>query len=284
VRVTAVPGPPSVLGHLNPLRAARGLWARRELIVRLTLQEIGQRYQGSVLGVAWSLLTPAIMLTVYTLVFSVVFQARWGPAGTALAPGEFALTLFAGLLPFGLLAEVANRAPSLVLGAPNYVKRVVFPLEILPVVATGSAVVQSLIGFAVLLAAQLLLAGRLSPAVLLLPLAYLPLVLLVLGLGWTLASLGVYLRDIGHAVSVATHVLLFLSPVFYPVEAVPGALRSLLHANPLTTVLDGFRRVALWGMLPDWGPWASLTLVSAAIALAGHAWFMQTKKGFADVM
>jgi lipopolysaccharide transport system permease protein len=269
---------------LNPVRVARGLWAQRELIVRLTLQEIGQRYQGSMLGVAWSLLTPAIMLTVYTLVFSVVFQARWGTTGTPLRPAEFALTLFAGLIPFGLLVEVANRAPSLVLASPNYVKKVVFPLEILPVVATGSALVQSLVGFAVLLAAHLVLAGRLSPTVALLPVAYVPLVLLVLGIGWALASLGVYLRDIGHAVGVATHVLLFLSPVFYPADAVPGTLRSLLHANPLTTVLDGFRRVVLWGMLPEWGPWAAVTLGSAAVALAGYAWFMQTKKGFADVM
>ena len=278
------PGRPSVLGHLNPFRAVRGLWARRELIVRLTVQEIGQRYRGSFLGVAWSLLTPAIMLTVYTLVFSVVFQARWGPAGAPLRPAEFALTLFAGLIPFSLLSEVANRAPALVLGSPNYVKKVVFPLEILPVVATGSALVQSLVGFAVLLVAHVVLSTGLSPAVALLPLAYLPLVLLVLGIGWALASLGVYLRDIGHLVGVATHVLLFLSPVFYPADAVPGTLRTLLHANPLTTVLDGFRRVLLWGMPPDWGPWTAVTLASATVALGGHAWFMQTKKGFADVM
>ena len=183
-----------------------------------------------------------------------------------------------------MFLEVVNRAPSLILAVPNYVKKVVFPLEILPVVALGSAVVHSLISAAILLAGSLLLLGAVSPTVLLLPLAYLPLILLTLGVSWFLASLGVYVRDIGHAIGVVVQVLFFLSPIFYPVSAVPERFRPVLYANPLTEIIAGFRRTALWGEALAWGPWSVLVLGTAAAALVGYAWFMQTRKGFADVM
>jgi lipopolysaccharide transport system permease protein len=222
---------------------------------------------------------------VYAFVFSVVFPVRWGPAGGAPPrPGEFALTLFAGLIPFALFSEVVNRSPSIVLGTPNYVKKVVFPLEALPVVAVGSAVVHSLVSVAILLAASPFVLGSLSAAALLLPLVYLPLVLLTLGLSWFLAALGVYVRDLGHAVVVATQLLFFLSPIFYPVSAVPAPFRVLLDVNPLAPILDGFRRTALWGLPPAWESWLPLTGASGLLALLGYAWFMQTKKGFPDVM
>ncbi len=262
----------------------RNLLAHRDLIARLTTQEIGQRYQGSLLGVLWSLVTPALMLTVYTLVFSLIFQARWAAAGPAARPADFALTLFAGLIPFNLLAEVAARAPSLVLATPSYVKKVVFPLEVLPVVAVGSATAHSLIALGVLCLAQVALTGRLPATLALVPAAYAPLVLIALGLAWILASLGVYLRDMGHVVGVATHLLLFASPIFYPVEAVPDGYRTVVQANPLTGILDTFRRVTLWGEAPVWPSWGILLAGAAALALLGYAWFMQTKKGFADVM
>jgi lipopolysaccharide transport system permease protein len=224
------------------------------------------------------------MLIVYAFVFSVVFQARWGEAGGSPRKGEFALTLFAALIPFGVFTEVVNRAPSIVLSSPNYVKKVVFPLEILPVAAVGSALVHSFISSGILLAGSLLLLGYVSPAVVLLPLAYVPLVLLTLGLAWFLASLGVYVRDIGQVIGVVTQVLFFLSPIFYPVSAVPERLRFILYANPLTSILTDFRRTLRWGAAPAWESWAALTLGTALVALLGYAWFMQTKKGFADVM
>jgi len=171
-----------------------------------------------------------------------------------------------------------------VLAMPNYVKKVVFPLEILPVVALGSAVVHSLISVLILVLASLAFFGTVSVTALLLPLAYLPLVLLTAGLAWFLASLGVYVRDIGQAIVVVTQILFFLSPIFYPVSAVPESLRPLLWMNPLSIVLDGFRRVLLWSRPLDWGPWGAVTLGAAVVALLGYAWFMQTKKGFADVM
>lgn len=282
--VTIGPRRGSAVRYLDPVRMARSLWRHRDLTARLIGQEVVQRYRGSYLGIVWSLVTPILMLSVYAFVFSVVFQARWGELGGSPRPGEFALTLFAGLIPFGVFSEVVNRAPSLVLAVPNYVKKVVFPLEILPVVAVGSALVHSLISAAILLAGCLLFLGSVSPTVVLLPLAYLPLILLALGLCWFLASLGVYVRDIGHAIGVVTQVLFFVSPIFYPVSAMPERLRPALYANPLTEIISGFRRTTLWGESLAWGPWSALTLCTAAIALLGYAWFMQTRKGFADVM
>ncbi len=282
--VTIGPRSGSAARYLDPVRMARSLWQHRELITRLIGQEVVQRYRGSYLGIVWSLITPILMLAVYAFVFSVVFQARWGALGGSPHTGQFALTLFAGLIPFGVFSEVVNRAPSLILAVPNYVKKVVFPLEILPVVALGSAVVHSLISAAILLAGSLLLLGAVSPTVLLLPLAYLPLILLTLGVSWFLASLGVYVRDIGHAIGVVVQVLFFLSPIFYPVSAVPERFRPVLYANPLTEIIAGFRRTALWGEALAWGPWSVLVLGTAAAALVGYAWFMQTRKGFADVM
>jgi lipopolysaccharide transport system permease protein len=274
----------SVVRHLDPIAMLGNLWKHRELVHRLTTQEVLQRYRGSFLGIVWSFITPILMLSVYAFVFSIVFQARWGEPNGSSRPAEFALTLFAGLIPFGVFAEVVNRAPSIVLSTPNYVKKVVFPLEILPVVAVGSAVVQSLISGAILLLASIVFLGQVSWTVVLLPLAYMPLVFLTLGLAWFLASLGVYVRDIGQVIGVVTQVLFFLSPIFYPVSAVPERLRFILYCNPMTAILGEFRRAMLWGVPPAWGVWAGLTVATSVVALLGYAWFMQTKKGFADVM
>jgi lipopolysaccharide transport system permease protein len=282
--VIIAPSRGSVLRYLDPIRMLRDLWRHRELVIRLTGQEVAQRYRGSYLGIVWSLITPILMLSVYAFVFSVVFEARWGQLGRASPPGEFALTLFAGLIPFTVFSEVVNRAPSIVLAMPNYVKKVVFPLEVLPVVAVGSAVVQSLISIGVLLVGSLLLLRSVSASVFLLPLAYLPLVLLTVGLAWFLASLGVYVRDIGQVIVVVTQVLFFVSPIFYPVSAVPERFRFALNANPLTAILNGFRRTLLWDAPLAWETWAVLSLGTAVLALLGYAWFMQTKRGFADVM
>src|SRR5262249_35523247 len=183
--VSVIIGPPSgsAARYLDPVRMLRSMWRHRELVLRLTSQDIAQRYRGSFLGIVWLFIIPILMLSVYAFVFSIIFEARWGELARTTRTGEFALTLFAGLIPFSVFSEVVNRAPSIILGSPNYVKKVVFPLEILPVVAVGSAVVHSLISSTILLAGSAALLGYVSPAVVLLPLSYLPLVLLTLGLG-----------------------------------------------------------------------------------------------------
>jgi lipopolysaccharide transport system permease protein len=190
----------------DPRRVVGDLWSYRELVYQLTVREVRQRYQGSYLGTLWSLLTPLLTLVVYTFVFSVVLGVRWGSSDRPTPPGDFALTVFAALIPFNVFSEVVTRAPGLILSVPNYVKRVRFPLEVLPVVASASALVHSMFYGLVLLAAELVLWRRLPWTVVLVPLAYLPLIFLCVGLGWFLASVGVYVRDIGPVVGVLVHV------------------------------------------------------------------------------
>ena len=273
----------SLWQSLNPFLMLRSLWSHRNLIGQLIRREVGQRYRGSYLGILWSFITPLLMLMIYTFVFSVIFKSSWQP-GSETPIGEFALTLFAGLAAFNLFSEVVNRAPTLILIVPNYVKKVVFPLEILPIVAVGSALVNSLIAVCMVVIGRLFLMGRFSPTILLLPLPYLSLCLLSLGLGWFLASLGVYIRDIGSGISIIVQMLFFLSPVFYPVDAVPEFYRRVILINPLTSILTEFRQSLLWGEVFDlqaWGLWLVFTVL---FAMFGYIWFMKTKKGFADVM
>jgi len=268
---------------LNPIIVLCDLWRYHDLIWQLIKREVGQRYRGSYLGVLWSFITPLLMLIIYTFVFSVIFKSSWKTSNETPI-GEFALTLFAGLAAFNLFSEVINRAPTLILAVPSYVKKVVFPLEILPVVAVGSALANSMITAGLVVIGSILIQGRFSPTLFLLPLVYLPLCLLSLGLGWFLASLGVYIRDIGQGISIVVQMLFFLSPVFYPVNIVPEPFRSVILINPLTLILTEFRQTLLWGEMLDlkiWGLWLALTVV---LAILGYIWFMKTKKGFASVM
>jgi lipopolysaccharide transport system permease protein len=183
-----------------------------------------------------------------------------------------------------VFSEVAIRSPGLVLSVPNYVKKVVFPLEVLPVVALLSAVVHSLIGVAILLVGSWVLRGSISPLVVFLPAAYLPLFLLCLAVGWFLASLGVYVRDIGQGTPVIVQFLMFLSPVVYPVTAVPEGLRPILQLNPMTSIIELFRTLLLWAEAPSWRTGCLWTLLSGGAAWLGYAWFMRSRKGFADVL
>lgn len=269
--------------RVTPVHMLRNLWRHRELIQQLVNRELGLRYRGSYLGMIWSILVPLSTLLVYTFVFSVVFQARWDVARD-ITLGEYGLILLAGLAPYAVFSEVVNHAPGLVLNVPNYVRKVVFPLEILPVVSVVSALINSLISLGILLAVRLIFFRAMSSTVGLLPLAYLPLVLLCLGLSWFLASLGVYLRDLRQGISVVVQILFFMSPVLYPVTRVPEPLRVWMYFNPLTTILNGFRETLLWGEVWPWGQWALWTFLAAVVAWLGYAWFIKTKKGFADVM
>jgi len=262
------------------------LWQHRFLIFQMTQREVVGRYKGSVFGLAWSFLHPVLMLTVYTFVFSVVFKARWGVATSTLheSKADFAMVLFVGLIVHALFSEVLNRAPLLILNNQNFVKRVVFPLEILPVAIMGAALFHGLISLVVMLLAFVLFNGYLHWTAILAPLVLMPLVFLTLGLAWMLASLGVFLRDVGQTVGIATTALMFLSPVFYPVSALPVDIQPWLMANPLTFIIEQAREVLVWGRLPDWIGLAQYTVVALIVAWAGFAWFQKTRKGFADVL
>jgi lipopolysaccharide transport system permease protein len=262
---------------------AKSLWRNRQLIVQMTKRDVVGRYKGSALGLVWSFLTPVFMLAVYTFVFSVVFKARWGVGGEE-SKTQFAVVLFVGMIVHGLFAEVLNRAPVLILSNVNYVKKVAFPLEILSVVSMGAALFYCLISLGVLLIALFLFNGYLHWTAVLAPLVMLPLVIITLGLSWMLASLGVFLRDVGQAIGIITIVMLFLAPVFYPITAVPEELRPWIMASPLTFIIQQAREVLIWGRLPNWTGLGIYTLVATAVAWAGYAWFQKTRKGFADVL
>lgn len=270
--------------HKTSLAAlARSLWQHRNLIMQMTRREVVGRYRGSIMGLAWSFFNPILMLAVYTFVFSVVFKARWGTGDEESKTG-FAIVLFVGMIVYGLFAEITNRAPGLILANINYVKKVVFPIEILPVVGLGAALFHTLISLGVLLAAILLVNGSLAWTAVFFPLVILPLLVATLGIAWFLASLGVFVRDVGQTVGIFTTVLMFVSPVFYPVTALPEKFQIWLMLNPLTFVIEQSRAVMIFGKQPDWLELWIYAGASLAVAWAGFWWFQKTRKGFADVL
>lgn len=255
---------------------------QRTLIWQFTRRDVLARYRGSLLGFGWSFLTPLLMLAVYTFVFRVVFKARW--TGGAESDFEFALQVYAGLIVFTLFAEVVNRAPRLVLEQPNLVQKVMFPLEVLPWVAVLAGLFHLALNLAALLAAAAIARGGLPLSVLALPLVLAPFVPLLLGLGWFLASFGVFVRDVGQVTTLGVSLLMFLSPVFYPVSSLPESWRPWLAANPLTPVIEQLRHVVLDGLWPDWPQLALHLAIASVVAWAGARWFAATRKGFADVI
>ena len=266
----------------SPREIVASLWRNRTLVVMLARRDALGRYRGSALGIAWSFFQPLLMLTVYTFVFSGVFKARW--TGGVGSTTEYSLVLFAGLLLFTLFAECLNRAPSLILSNVNYVKKVAFPLEILPWVVFAAALFHMAITLCVWLLFYVVLFGAPPATAILLPILLIPLALTIMGLTWFLAALGVYLRDVGQIVGIATSALIFLSPIFYPLSALPERIRPLLYLNPLTTAVEQIRDVLMWGKLPDWSDFGVFLACGALVACMGFAFFQKTRKGFADVL
>lgn len=257
-------------------------WHHRALVRRLVRREIEARYRGSLLGVLWALLTPLLMLAVFTFVFSVVFQARWGTSTGSR--GEFALILFAGLIVFAMFSESLIRAPGLILENTSYVKKVVFPLEVLPWVMVLSSLFQVAVSVVILCVFYLAVFGLPPLTVLFLPLVWLPLVLFCVGIGLLLGGLGVYLRDLRAIMPVASQLLMFLSPLFYPVEALPPAYRPALYINPLTAIIENTRTVLFAASPPDWAELGVLTAAALLFAVLSHRLFLHLRTGFADIM
>lgn len=262
---------------------SRSLWHNRQLILQMTRREVVGRYKGSIMGLLWSFMNPVFMLMVYTFFFSVVFKARWGMDANE-SKTQFAIVLFVGMIVHGLFAEVLNRSPLLILSNVNYVKKVIFPLEILPVISMGAALFHCLVSLTVLLIAFVIFNSYLHWTIIFTPLILLPLVILTLGFAWILASIGVFLRDVGQTIGIITTVMMFLSPVFFPVTSMPEAYRPLIMANPLTFIIEQSREVLIWGHPPNWTGLGMYTLAATAVAWAGYAWFQKTRKGFADVL
>jgi lipopolysaccharide transport system permease protein len=267
----------------TPTAMLKGLVRHRDLLRELVKRDFIGRYKGSMLGVVWSLFNPLLMLAIYTFVFSVAFKARWGGHSDE-SKIAFAIVLFSGIIVHSFFAECLNRAPSLITSHANYVKKVVFPLEILPWMALFSALLHFLVSFCVLLGFCLVSGVSIHAGILLVPLALLPLMLIVMGMSWILASLGVYLRDLSQVIGMLATISMFLAPVFYPIDSLPAAYRAILIWNPITLPVLQLRDLMLWGKPFQWQPWALSLIVGGVVFQAGYWWFQKSRRGFADVV
>lgn len=254
-----------------------------QLIFQMIKREVVGRYKGSLFGLTWSFLNPILMLAIYTFVFSVVFKARWGEGGTD-SKTQFALLVFVGMIVLNLFAEAMNRAPMLILGNTNYVKKVVFPLEILAIISLGASLFHACVSFLVLTLALIVINHELHWTVICVPLIFTPLLFFSLGVTWILASLGVFMRDVGQTIGILTTMLMFMSPVFYPVSALPPSFQSIMILNPLTFIIEQTRKIVIFGQAPDWLGLGMYALISILVMWLGYAWFQKTRKGFADVL
>lgn len=260
----------------------QAIWQHRATIRSLAKREVQSKYKGSVLGVFWSLVNPILMLAIYTFVFSEVFRMRWG--GGLDHPLDFALMLFTGMIVFGFISELLSRAPHLVTANPNLVKKILFPLEIAAPVALISGLFQFSVGLVLLLLAYTAFKGLPPPTIFLFPLVAVPMLLLTLGATWFVSSLGVFIRDIGQLIGHLLMMAMFLSPIFYPITAIPERFRPFFYLNPLTFLVEQARKVLILGVPPDWGQLALFGAFSALFCYLGFVWFQFTRKGFADVL
>lgn len=262
----------------------RPLWElprRFDLIWPLARRMLVARYRGSALGLLWALLTPAVMIGVFTFLFAGVFGARFNEGGTPL---EYALYLFCGLLPWTAFSETLQQSSGIVVAHANLVKRVVFPLEALPVAQTFAALAGQLFGTVALVVATLIVRHELHATLLWLPVLLVPQLLLTLGGAWLVASLGVFIRDTAQVLGLVLMAWLYLTPIIYPEQVVPARFRPALEINPLTPLVRSYRRALLEGAQPDWQGLVYTTAFALAAFLLGYWWFARTRKNFADVI
>ncbi len=256
-----------------------GIWRQRYLLGQLIKRDVLLRYRGAMFGVLWIFLSPLLMLGIFAFVFGDIFQARW----TRPSEGPpFWLMLYCGLIVFNIFADTVSRAPSCVRSYPSYVKKIIFPLEILPLVPLGAGLVHGTFNF-LIFAMSLLCMGYATPGLLLFPLLVMPALLLGMGLAWFLAAWGVFIKDMTQIVPLFVQILLFLSPVFYPASAVPAALRPLYALNPLGVVIEATRAATLNQTLP-WAAWSIALVVGLLAAWAGYGFFQHARDEFADVL
>ena len=267
---------------IGPLEVFACCWRHRTLVALLARRDILARYRGSLLGVLWSFVNPLLLLGAFLFVFSTVFEARWRVP--AMDKGHFALILFPGLIVFWLFTDCFSRAPKLMRDNSAYIKNVVFPLEVLPWVVLLSALFHAGASSAVYFVFYAFITGTPPWTAVLFPVVLVPLALFALGTVWFLSAIGVFVRDLAQVTPVATTLLLFLSPLFYPLSAVPESIRGVLQLNPLAHVIGEARGVLLWGEVPDWGAFGLASGLAWLVAWLGLLWFNRTRKGFADVV
>ena len=273
-----------LLKLLNPMLGIRIVLRHHDLLRQLLMRNLAARYKGSALGLIWSFAHPLMMLGVYTFVFGIVFKARWGVDHFGDSRAAFSLIMFCGMAVFNVFSESVNNSTSLIANNSGLVKKVIFPLEILPLCNVLTSLVFGMAWFALLLTGTAIFLHQVLWTTLLLPLLLFPLLLLSSGVCFFIASLGVYLRDIQQVVGIITQVLFFMTPIFYPASIVPESVRWILELNPLSPIVEQTHNVLLFGVVPDFWPTVFMWVVSGIIFQLGLAWFMKTKKGFADVL
>src|SRR6266851_8329202 len=268
--------------------ARRAVWqplwqlpGRFDLVLSLAKRELAARYRGSALGILWAVLTPIVMIAIFTIIFAGIFGARFG-AGTS--QWDYALYLFCGLLPWNAFQESVQLSSNTIVGHANLVKRVVFPLETLPVSQSLAAIANQMFGTVALLAAALILRRELHPTILLLPALLIPQFIATLGAAWLLAALGVFVRDIVQGISLVLMAWLYLTPIIYPESMVPPRYQPLVNLNPFTPLVRSYRRIVIEGTLPDWRGLAYFSTFAAVAFLIGYWWFAKSRKNFADVI
>lgn len=266
----------------DPLYILGSFIEHRFVIGQLAKRAILGRYRGTVLGLLWSLVTPLLLLGVYTFVFGTILEIRWVTQSGGNA--EFAAILFSGMLVHGILAECLTQASTLIVANPQYVKKVVFPLEALPWVTVISAFFQGVISTGILLVYLLISQGSIPWTAVLFPIPLFVLSFVCIAVGWLIAATAVYLKDIAQMMGLLSTVLFFMAPILYPKSVLPVEFQHLLYLNPLTYIIEEFRAVVLWGELPDWNGLGLYLLGAILIAWLSMAWFQKTRKGFADVL
>lgn len=266
----------------DPLSPYRALARHFHLVVQMAKRDVIGRYRGSFIGLLWSFFNPLLMLGVYTFVFSYIFKSRW--AGQADGQFEFAVILFAGLNINSFFQECAGRAPTLIIENRNFVKKIVFPLETLSWSSVGAGLFHLLISTLVLLIFAFVVRGCVPWTVVYFPIVVLAFLPFLAGMIWLLSSLGVFLRDLKHAIGIVTAMLMFLAPIFYAKEMISPPYRRLLYLNPLTTIVEASRDVLIWGRAPNWLLLGAYTLAACLFAWLSFVWFERTRKGFADVL
>jgi lipopolysaccharide transport system permease protein len=262
----------------------RPLWelpGRFELIGSLARRELAARYKGSVLGLLWAIVTPVVMIAIFTFIFAGIFGARFGASNSHW---DYAIYLFCGLLPWNMFQESLVLSASTIIAHSNLVKRVVFPLETLPMAQALSALVNQMFGTLALLVAMILIRHQLHPTTLWLPVVVIPQLLATFGAAWLIASLGVFLRDIAQGISLFLMAWMYLTPIIYPESIVPERYRFYININPFTSLIRNYRRILIEGSAPDWAGLGYFTAFAVVLFVFGYWWFAKTRKNFADVI
>lgn len=265
----------------HPAQMFLMLRRHQHLILQLIKRDILSKYRGSFVGLLWLILAPLLMLSLYTLVFSVFMRVHWSGVTNNLM---YSLLIYVGLIIFNFFAECISRSTSMIVCNENFVKKVVFPVEIYPWVIVGTALFHAIVNTCILMVFCFFILGEVNITILLLPVLFLPLVLFTLGVSWFLCSAGVYVRDITHAMTFILQVVMYLSPVFYSISMLPELFQKILLLNPLAFIIEQTRNIVIFGKLPQWQHLGVFFMVSICIAYVGFWGFQKTKDGFADVL